>query len=192
MAEQDDDDLLAFREAVQGAERLKPTPRVEHEPPRVEPVPVHTRRDERAVLEDSLTDPLEDDNAVDIGDELTYRRDGIPGQTLRKLRRGEWAVQDDLDLHSMTVDEARSMLAGFLSRCVRTGIRCVRVVHGKGYRSQGGRPVLKGKVAHWLRQRDEVLAYVQARPADGGSGALLVLLRGTPSPTPDRAFDDPD
>jgi DNA-nicking Smr family endonuclease len=82
-------------------------------------------------------------------------------------------------LHNLTTVEARAALAAFLNLSVRRGVRCVRIVHGKGYRSSGGQPVLKGRVAHWLRQRDEVLAYVQARPVDGGGGAVLVLLRGS-------------
>lgn len=178
MAESDEDDLDALLEAYRDVAPIRVTPRVERDAPRPPPVPVHSRLDDEAVLADSLADPLEEDVAVEIGDELTYRREGVPVQTLRRLRRGEWSIQDNLDLHNLTVEEARPLLAQFLARSVRAGIRCVRVVHGKGYRSQGGRPVLKGKVAHWLRQRDEVLAYVQARPADGGGGALLVLLRG--------------
>jgi DNA-nicking Smr family endonuclease len=94
------------------------------------------------------------------------------------LRRGEWALQDQLDLHGLTVEEARALLASFLSNSVKRGMRCIRIVHGKGMRSASGEPVLKRKVAGWLAQRDEVLAYVQARQVDGGGGAVMVLLRG--------------
>jgi DNA-nicking Smr family endonuclease len=114
---------------------------------------------------------------VETGEELSYRRNGIAADVLRKLRRGQWAIQDDLDLHGLVVDDARALLAAFLAQAVRRGLRCVRVVHGKGYRSAGGEPVLKGKVAGWLAQRDEVLGFVQARPQDGGGGAVVVLLR---------------
>ena len=179
MAAEDDDDLRAFHEAVQGVAPLRRPPRVQREVPRPPPLPVQTLRDEREVLAASLSDPLEADAPLEIGEELTYHREGVPGNTLRRLRRGDWVIQDQLDLHDLTVDAAREALAAFLHRCVRRGLRCVRVVHGKGYRSPGGQPVLKGRVAHWLRQRDEVLAYVQARPQDGGGGAVLVLLRGS-------------
>ncbi len=185
----DDDDLEAFREAVKGVAPIKAPVRVQAETPKPPPVPVQSLLDDQAVLADSLSDPLESDVVLDIGEELTYRREGVPPNTLRKLRRGQWVIQDDIDLHSLTVDQARAALATFLHRGVRTGVRCVRVVHGKGYRSAGGQPVLKGKVAHWLRQRDEVLAYVQARPEDGGGGALVVLLRGTARATEDDGLD---
>lgn len=178
MAEPDDDDLDAFREVLRDVAPLKAPPRVVAEPPRPAPVPTMSRRDEEAVLADSLSDPLDGETLLEIGEELTYRRDGIPSNVLKRLRRGEWVIQDNLDLHGLTVDAARPLLATFLHASVRRGVRCVRIVHGKGYRSSGGAPVLKGKVAHWLRQRDEVLAYIQARPEDGGGGALLVLLKG--------------
>lgn len=174
----DDDDLRAFREAVKDVAPMREADRITHPPPKPRPVPVQSLLDDKATLADSLSDPLEGDAPLEIGEELTYNREGVPVHTLRRLRRGEWVIQDDLDLHNMTTEAARDALAEFLNRAVRRGIRCVRIVHGKGYRSQGGQPVLKGRVAHWLRQRDEVLAYVQARPQDGGGGAVLVLLRG--------------
>ena len=178
MAEPDDDDLDAFREVLRDVAPLKVPPRVVVEPPRPAPIPTMSRRDEEAVLADSLSDPLDGETLLEIGEDHTYRRDGIPPNVLKRLRRGEWVIQDNLDLHGLTVDAARPLLATFLHASVRRGVRCVRIVHGKGYRSAGGMPVLKGKVAHWLRQRDEVLAYIQARPEDGGGGALLVLLKG--------------
>lgn len=178
MAKPDDDDLDAFREVLRDVAPLKAPPRVVAETPRPAPVPTMSRRDEEAVLADSLSDPLDGETLLEIGEELTYRRDGIPSNVLKRLRRGEWVIQDNLDLHGLTVDAARPLLATFLHASVRRGVRCVRIVHGKGYRSAAGTPVLKGKVAHWLRQRDEVLAYIQARPEDGGGGALLVLLKG--------------
>jgi DNA-nicking Smr family endonuclease len=98
-------------------------------------------------------------------------------QVLRKLRSGFWAVQDELDLHGLRSEEARELLAQFLTGALRRGQRCLRVIHGKGWRSQNNEPVLKRKVAAWLRQRAEVLAYCEARPAEGGSGAVVVLLQ---------------
>jgi DNA-nicking Smr family endonuclease len=175
--QRDDDDARAFREAVQGAEPLKPQARVAHPRPKPAPVPVQSLRDEQAALADSLSDEIAEEIHLDIGEELSYRRDGVPPDSLRRLKRGTWAVQDHLDLHGLTTEEARPLLAAFLSVSVKRGLRCVRIVHGKGHRSVGGAPVLKRKVAGWLAQRDEVLAYVQARPEDGGGGAVLVLLR---------------
>ena len=105
-----------------------------------------------------------------------FVRDGLGREVLRKLRRGHWIVQDCVDLHGLNREEARPRLAEFLGACVKRGLRCVRVIHGKGLRSPRGEPVLKGKVQRWLAQRDEVLAYCQAPANEGGSGALLVLL----------------
>jgi DNA-nicking Smr family endonuclease len=175
----DDEDLRAFREEVKDVAPIRVAPRIEQPVRKPPPVPVQSLLDDQAALADSLSDPLEGDVPLEIGEELTYHREGVPAQTLRRLRRGEWSIQDDLDLHNLTTVEARAALAAFLNLSVRRGVRCVRIVHGKGYRSSGGQPVLKGRVAHWLRQRDEVLAYVQARPVDGGGGAVLVLLRGS-------------
>jgi DNA-nicking Smr family endonuclease len=173
------DDFVA---AMRDVAPIRVPERVVTLPPAPPPVPAQTRRDEAAVLADSLSDPLDVDVGLEIGDEVTYRRDGIAPDVLRKLRRGTWVVQDHLDLHGLTVDAARPLLVAFLSDAVKAGARCVRIVHGKGWRSAGGVPVLKGKVAHWLRQKDEVLAYVQARPEDGGGGALLVLLKSGTRP----------
>jgi len=174
----EDDDFAAFLQEVKDVAPIKAKTRIVPQVKRPPPLPVQTAKDERAALADSLSDALAEDIAFEIGAELSYRRDGIPRDALRKLRRGVWSLQDHLDLHGLTVDEARALLAAFLSGAVKRGLRCVRVVHGKGYRSTNGDPVLKRKVAGWLMQRDEVLAYVQARPEDGGGGAVMVLLRG--------------
>jgi DNA-nicking Smr family endonuclease len=119
----------------------------------------------------------------DIGQELegeqTYLRAGLGPDVLTKLRRGHWSVQADVDLHGQITAEAHDTLADFLAEACQQQLRCVRVIHGKGLGSPGGEPVLKGKVRRWLAQWDDVLAYVEAPPHDGGSGAVLVLLRGT-------------
>ena len=144
---------------------------------RPKPVPVQRMLDERAALQDSLSNHIAWDDGIETGEELSYTRNGIGHQTLRKLRRGHWVIQDELDLHGLTTDEARGQLAEFLAHCMRRGMRCVRVIHGKGLRSKNREPVLKQKVANWLMQRDEILAFCQARRADGGGGAVVVLLR---------------
>lgn len=115
-----------------------------------------------------------------------YAREGLGKQHLRKLRRGHWSIRDQLDLHGMTSDQARPAVAGFISRCAAEGLRCIRIIHGKGLGSPGREPVLKKKLSRWLAQRDEVLAFCQAPPAEGGSGAVLVLLRGNPEPRKGR------
>jgi len=126
----------------------------------------------------ALTDDLSDSLpfAREPGEPLKFTRPGVQRQTLRQLRRGGSRVEDELDLHGLTVAEARPLLVGFLERCRASGARRVRVIHGKGLRSESGEGVLKGMVASWLAQRSDVLAFHEAKPADGGSGAVIVLL----------------
>ena len=142
-----------------------------------EPEPRQREADERAVLLQALSDDIDIDTLLDTDETLSFRREGISLEVVRKLRRGHWVVQGALDLHGHTTVEARAALAGFLHACLNEGLRCVRIVHGKGLRSKNREPVLRTKVANWLRQRDEVLAYCQARQCDGGSGAVIVLLK---------------
>jgi len=112
---------------------------------------------------------------------MSFRRPGIGIDVARKLRRGHWSIQREIDLHGLRTDDAREALGAFLRDAVRQGLRCVRVVHGKGLGSPGKTPVLKGKVHGWLVQKNEVLAYVQARGDEGGAGAVVVLLKpGSP------------
>jgi DNA-nicking Smr family endonuclease len=173
------DDISLFRASMTDVTPLGRAQKFEHErlPPR--PIPTQRLLDDRETLRDSLSDHLPWDRATQTGDELTYARDGIGMQTLRKLRRGHWITQAELDLHGQTVAEARELLVEFLNLCVRRGLRCVRIIHGKGLRSKNREPVLKQKVGRWLMQRDEILAFCQAQRADGGSGAMMVLLKGT-------------
>ncbi len=145
--------------------------------PRAEPLPRQRERDEAAVLHEAISDEFDVESLLDTDDALSFRRPDIGPETVRKLRRGVWAIQAQLDLHGLRRDEARTHLADFLRESVRHGLRCVRVVHGKGNGSPGREPVLKSKVKTWLVQKSEVIAFAQARAADGGHGALLVLLR---------------
>ena len=166
-----------FRKAVAGVKPLKRAKRVALKGPAPAPVPHQRRRDEIAALAESLAGPVSVDDALDSGEELNYLRDGLPRQVLRKLRRGHWAIQDGLDLHGLNRDEAAAAVAAFLRQCAARGLRCVRIVHGKGLGSYNREPVLKAKLRHWLPRRQEVLAYCQAPASEGGSGALLVLLK---------------
>ena len=134
-------------------------------------------RDEAAVMLEAISDEFDVESLLDTDDELSFRRPGIGPEVVRKLRRGVWAIQAQLDLHGLRRDEAREHLAQFLREAERQGLRCVRVIHGKGNGSPGREPVLKGKVRNWLVQKSEVIAFVQARASDGGHGALVVLLR---------------
>jgi DNA-nicking Smr family endonuclease len=167
----------AFREAVRGVEPLAPAGRHDAAPPAPAPHPRQRERDDAAVLRESVSDDIDVETLLDTDDSLSYRRSGIGPDVLRRLRRGEWIIQDQLDLHGHRVEEARDALGEFLREVVRRGLRCVRVVHGKGLGSKGREPVLKSKVRGWLVQRDDVIAFCQARGADGGAGALIVLLR---------------
>ena len=136
-------------------------------------------RDEAAALVESISDAFDAESLLETDDALSFRRRGIGLDVVRKLRRGVWVLQGEIDLHGLRTDEARERVAAFLRESARAGLRCVRIVHGKGHGSPGREPVLKSKVKSWLMQRAEVLAFTHARPADGGHGALIVLLRAT-------------
>ena len=130
---------------------------------------------------EALSDEFDVESLLETDDALSFRRRGIGPEVVRKLRRGVWAIQAQLDLHGLRREEAREALGRFLREAGRTGCRCVRVVHGKGHGSPGREPVLKGKVKSWLVQKNEVIAFTQARAAQGGAGALIVLLASVAS-----------
>ena len=175
-ADDEDDDLKLFRAAVTGVRPIK-SPRVYHEPVRPRPIARQFILDERQALADSLSDDYIPAHELESGEELLYLREGHSPDILPKLRRGYWVVQAAIDLHGLVAEEARVYVAEFLADCKKRGIRCVRIVHGKGLGSKNREPVLKHKLRNWLMQRDEVIAYAQARPTDGGSGAVIVLLK---------------
>ena len=140
------------------------------------PIALQHQLDEEAVMREALSDEFDVETLLDTDDALSYRRTGIGTDVTRKLRKGGWSIQGQVDLHGLRREDAREALVGFIKDAARMGWRCVRVVHGKGLGSPGKTPVLKGKVQSWLIQKQEVLAFVQARPAHGGAGALVVLL----------------
>jgi DNA-nicking Smr family endonuclease len=173
-----DDDSDLFRSAVAGVRPLA-SDRLPVTPPPPPPLPQKRLEDEHRVLQDMLSDP-EYPELLETGEELFFARSGLQHSVLRKLRRGQYAVAAELDLHGLTAAAAREQLAAFLIACRQRDLRCVRIIHGKGNGSVQRRPVLKGKVNHWLQQRDEVLAFCSARPVDGGTGAVYVLLKRAP------------
>lgn len=140
------------------------------------PIAVQHQRDEEAVMREAISDEFDVESLLDTDDALSFRRPGMGPDVTRKLRRGGWSIQGQIDLHGLRREEARDALSQFIKDAHKTGWRCVRVVHGKGLGSPGKTPVLKGRVQSWLIQKNEVLAFVQARPAQGGAGALVVLL----------------
>jgi DNA-nicking Smr family endonuclease len=173
MAADDDRDL--FRRAVGDVRRLRHD-RVEHRHPRPPAEARFRRQDERAVLDESMsTDTHPTD--LETGEDLVYRHPRLSQASYRRLRRGLFAVQDEIDLHGLTAETARRALADFLNEAGSHGLRCVRVIHGKGLRSGPGGPVIKRRIGRWLRRREDVVAFCSSRPNDGGTGALYVLLR---------------
>ncbi|WP_420474118.1 Smr/MutS family protein [Noviherbaspirillum sp. ST9] len=170
-------DAELFRKSIGDVKPISPSNKAEHPGERPSPVARQRMADEQAALEESLSDEFNVDTLLDTDDELSYARPGISGDILRKLRRGNWVIQAQLDLHGMRREEAREALAEFLRNAVKRGLRCVRVIHGKGLGSVNKEPVLKSKVRSWLVQKEEVIAFCQARAAEGGAGALVVLLK---------------
>ena len=167
-----------FRNSVGDVQPLKAEPRVPLPVPRPLPIAHQRMADDEAALQESLSDEFSIDTLLDVDETLSFSRSGIGPDVMRKLRGGGWVTQDQLDLHGLRTDQAREALGQFIRNAVKRGFRCVRIIHGKGLGSMNKKPVLKSKVRNWLVQKDEVMAFCQARAADGGSGALMVLLKG--------------
>jgi DNA-nicking Smr family endonuclease len=174
-----DEERALFLAAVADAKPLPPT----QKPPSLlakakpAPLPVMRLKDEAQALSESQLSDMTPELLLQTDDTLSFTRNGISSDTVRKLRKGHWVVQASLDLHGLRSDEARQTFVEFLKACMNRDIRCVRIIHGKGLGSVNRQPVLKGKVLAWLTQREEVLAFCQAPHHDGGSGAVLALLR---------------
>lgn len=171
------DPAALFRAVVGDARPVADRNRVELTRPPPPPAPFKREADERAALDESLAAPLTFEDRLDMGDEAAFLRTGLPRRVLTDLRRGRWVLQGQIDLHGLTRDEARAALAAFLHDALAQGKRCIRVIHGKGHGSPGKVSILKQLSRGWLAQREEMLAFCQAGPHDGGGGALLVLLR---------------
>jgi DNA-nicking Smr family endonuclease len=175
---------VEFRGAMQGVKKLPESNRYVYRPPPPPPKLPDNRKqalspedETAAVLRESLSDLFDVDGLLDEDPSLSYAREGVGPDVVKKLRKRHWPVQDELDLHGMTRDVARDALTDFIHRANRRGVRCVRVIHGIGYGSAGGEPVLRGIVHSWLVQKSEVVAFCVAGRSDGGHGALIVLLR---------------
>ena len=168
-----DDDAALFRDAVGPVRKLPPAP-LPPAAPRPRPIPRMARRDE----EDARSEfqRMLDAGGLETGDELHYRRDEVPPRVLRRLGRGEYSAQEELDLHHADLAQAEALLRGFLKAARESGIGCVRIIHGKGFHSDSRIPPLKNQVDRMLRQRVDVLAFHSAPAAQGGGGAMLVLL----------------
>jgi DNA-nicking Smr family endonuclease len=170
----DDDDPLVFRRAV-GDVRPLPGRAAPPSRPRPNPVARFARAERAQVLRESLDTPG-DPAALESGEHMSFRRPHVREDVLRRLKRGEFAVEAEVDLHGLGRHAAHEALRTFLADCVARRLHCVRVVHGKGLRSGPGGPVLKHVVNHWLRRFENVVAFASARPVDGGTGAVYVLL----------------
>jgi len=168
-------DSALFREAMRGVKPLK-SDKLPLTKPRPKPIPKQRYLDEALVHEEMLSDNY-DSAELETGEELLFVRPGVQHRVLAKLRRGQFGINAELDLHGMVVREARVEVANFLRDCCNSNVRCARIVHGKGYGSWQKQPVLKQKLNSWLQQRDEVLAFCSARSVDGGTGAVYVLMK---------------
>ena len=171
--EGDEDPAALFRSAIGPVKPLPETPL----PPRKTPPRPRARMAERD--EDLARDEFKHAviAALEAGDTLGYRRDEVPPQVLKRLARGEYAAQEELDLHGLPARTAEALLRDFLRDCRTHGVGCVRIVHGKGHNSEERLPVLKNLVDRMLRQRADVLAFHSPPAAQGGPGAVLVLLK---------------
>ena len=173
----EDNEISLFRDSMRDVTPLAAPDKVVHARKEIRPIPQQIQEDEQLIPENTLSDYLSLEIAA--GDEWSFLRPGLSRQTLRRMRRGYWGIQAHLDLHGFTRDEARSELTAFLDASSKRNLRCVCVIHGRGLGSKNREPILKIRVGNWLAQHNDVLAFCQARPEDGGSGAVLVLLKAS-------------
>jgi DNA-nicking Smr family endonuclease len=169
-------DSPSFAELLDGVKQISKHDKVVHDTPKPRPIPKQSQRDERKVMQELLVSPSEHED-MQPGDSLSYVKTGIQKKVFRKLKRGQYSIEAELDLHGLTRLEAQQQLGEFVNECREYGIRCVRIIHGKGYGSSNQGPVIKPLVNQWLQRREEILAFCSARPVDGGTGAVYVLLK---------------
>lgn len=166
----------SFAELIDGVKVLSNDDKVVHNTPKPRPIPQQSHHDQQKVMQELLVSPTEHED-MQPGDSLSYVKSGIQKNVFRKLKRGQYSIEAELDLHGLTRLESQQQLNEFVNECREHGIRCVRIIHGKGYGSSNQGPVIKPLVNQWLQRRDEILAFCSARPADGGTGAVYVLLK---------------
>ncbi|MEM8845000.1 MAG: Smr/MutS family protein [Pseudomonadota bacterium] len=165
----------SFANMIDGVKIIS-SDRVVHTTPKPRPVPKQAYLDEKRVIKELSVTIIEDED-MQAGDVLSYAQSGIQKQVIRKLKRGQYSIEAELDLHGKTKIEAQEHLSDFILEARERGIRCVRIIHGKGYGSTNRGPVIKPLVNRWLKQRSEILAFCSARPVDGGTGAVYVLIK---------------
>lgn len=178
---------VEFREAVKDVKPMPESDRYVWRPvqeaerraagPGPQRPPLHEEDIEAVLRESMLSDQFDVDGLLDEDPTLSWSAPGVGPDVVKKLRKRHWQVEDELDLHGYTRDLARRLVDAFLRRSNKNGVRCVRIIHGVGYGSTGGEPVLRGMVHSWLVQTAEVVAFCVANRTDGGNGALIVLLR---------------
>ena len=174
-----DDDLQLFLEAVGPVRRIQ-SQRSESRPKPARARPAMREADEQQVLQElSEADPALDATLdfLETGEELLWLRPGLQTRVLKRLRRGYWRVQDEMDLHQMNVEAAGRSIRIFLHEALAAGHTCVKIIHGKGLRSGPAGPRLKALTARLLSRHPSVLAFAAAPRSDGGSGAVYVLLK---------------
>ncbi|MBL1433881.1 MAG: Smr/MutS family protein [Gammaproteobacteria bacterium] len=177
MTSHSNNDIKLFRATVGPIKRIKNN-RVIHQTERPKPLLRQRWKDDQHVLEDMFSaDFGAEQLEADTEDSLSYARTGVQHGIMRKLRRGQYSIEAELDMHGMTVAIAKPMLAEFLYHAQRMGKRCVKIIHGKGYRSPNQQPILKARINNWLRRSDAVVAFNSARQIDGGTGAVYVLIK---------------
>ena len=170
------EDSISFADMLDDVKVLASSDKVVHDSPKPRPVPVQSERDEEKIMQELLVSPNEYEE-MQPGDSLSYFQPGIQKQVFRKLKRGQYSIEAELDLHGLTRDEAQQQLNEFIFDVRERGMRCIRIIHGKGYGSSNQGPVIKPLVNQWLRKRSEILAFCSARPVDGGTGAVYVLVK---------------
>jgi DNA-nicking Smr family endonuclease len=170
------EEISLFRESVLDVKPLRTKHHVVHHSAKPPAIPIKTLEDERQVLRDMLSDAY-DPVEIQPGDILSYYLPGLQNRIVRKLRSGHYRIASELDLHGLNAREAKLRLLQFLHDAHPGQGECVRIIHGKGNRSNHKGPVIKTKINNWLRQHERILAFHSARPVDGGTGAIYVLLR---------------
>ena len=166
-----------FLDAVKDVNPLKVKSKTIHSTPtKPKPIPRKFIEDESKALLESLSDEYITPE-IESDENNSFLRSGHSPDIIKRLKKGYWTVEGSIDLHGLVSEEAKEYVVEFIQECKRKGVRCIRIIHGKGYGSFNKEPVLKKKVRNWLSQKDEVIAFAEAPKHDGGSGVVIVLLK---------------